>query len=492
MRAVVGTEFLVASGRERAEPLLADPRQGHRCIAASLPRCLAARLEWRLVNPRQVAPRRALPRITVCVTLIAAALSAASARAATPAALANPCGPATATAEFTAATNRTGLIDLYYFRPMGLPVRFYECFGERAQVLGDLGSAPGSDRTVFLGAAHWDCDRPMRYFAATTTGPSGFLGLGGTSTILGTTSVRTGSCERRFAIEAPERVTAGRLTFIRVVDRWGAGDIATKLCLTGPKSERACRTVTFAEGVGSATRRFRVKARGRWHVELQVGDQRVRSAFSVGTRKTAIRKSLPTLLATGDSTMEGVESFLSDDLEREANVVSDVRPGAYLSGSNDWAPIASAQAAKLHPVTTVLSIGANEGLPVAAPDDSVHNCCDAGWVQEYARRLRAIMLTYARNGLGRVFVLTIAAPRDSRRAPITAAVNDAIVLAGEGLAGVHVLRMDLLFSPDGYSPAIHYGGEDVDVREADGVHLNVAGQAIEARVVADALHATAP
>jgi hypothetical protein len=76
------------------------------------------------------------------VATIAAALSAATApalaRAAAPAAAPNPCGPATATAEFTAATDRTGLIDLYYFRPMGLPVTFYECFGQRAHWLGGL------------------------------------------------------------------------------------------------------------------------------------------------------------------------------------------------------------------------------------------------------------------------------------------------------------------------------------------------------------------
>lgn len=423
--------------------------------------------------------------------VIAALLAPATAAAAAPSgAPPNPCGPAAATAEFTAATNRTGLIDLYYFRPMGLPVTFYECVGERAQSLGGLGSAPGSDRTVLLGAARWECDRPVRSFAATTTGPSGFLGLGGTSTTLGTTSVRTGSCDSRFAIDAPARVTSGRLTLIRVVDRWGLGDIATRLCVTAPDAKHRCRAISFAAGVAAATRRFRVKARGRWRVALQVGDKRVRSAFSVGARKTAVRKSLPTLLATGDSTMEGVDSFLSDDLQRHANVVSDVRPGAYLSGADDWAPIAVAQVGRLHPATTVLSIGANERLAVADPDGSVFNCCDAGWVQEYARRVRAIILTYARGGLGRVFVLTIAAPRDSRRAPITAAVNRAIVIAGEGLAGVRVLRMDLLFSPDGYRPVIHYGGEDVAVREADGVHLNVSGQAIEARVVADAVHGT--
>jgi len=301
----------------------------------------------------------------------------------------------------------------------------------------------------------------VRSFAATTTGPGGFLNLGSTSFTLGITSVRTGSCRSRFALEAPVRVKAGRLTFIRVVDRWGIGNIRTRLCLTSPDSKRACRTITFAKDVAVGTRRFRMRRHGRWRVELQVDDKRVRSAIGVGAGNTVLRKALPTLLATGDSTMEGVESFLSDELRRDASVVGDVRPGASLSGPFGWSPIANSQVAKLHPAMTVLSIGANEGRPMAVADGSGHDCCDAGWLDQYTRRMRAAMLTYAR-GAGRVFVLTIAAPRDSRRAPITASINGAIVVAGQGLARVHVLRMDALFSPQGYTEAIRYGGKDAE------------------------------
>lgn len=44
--------------------------------------------------------------------------------------------------------------------------------------------------------------------------------------------------------------------------------------------------------------------------------------------------------------------------------------------------------------------------------------------------------------------------------------------------------MDLIFTPDGYGDVIRYRGRDVDVRGVDGVHLNVAGTAIAAKVVA--------
>jgi lysophospholipase L1-like esterase len=52
---------------------------------------------------------------------------------------------------------------------------------------------------------------------------------------------------------------------------------------------------------------------------------------------------------------------------------------------------------------------------------------------------------------------------------------------------VQILRMDLLFTPEGFRDVIRYRGRDVAVRDVDGVHLNVAGTAIEARIVAEAL-----
>ena len=49
--------------------------------------------------------------------------------------------------------------------------------------------------------------------------------------------------------------------------------------------------------------------------------------------------------------------------------------------------------------------------------------------------------------------------------------------------------MDLLFTPAGYREFMPYRGRDVRVREGDGIHLNVAGTAIAARAVAQALRA---
>jgi hypothetical protein len=122
-------------------------------------------------------------------------------------------------------------------------------------------------------------------------------------------------------------------------------------------------------------------------------------------------------------------------------------------------------------------------------DGTKHACCDAAWVAEYARRVRRIMGIYARGGRDRVLYLTIPAPRVPARVPITTAVNAAIVQAAVGLPGVRVLRMDQLFSPHGYQPSISYDGREVDVRAPDGVHLNVAGTAIEAQQVVRALRA---
>lgn len=428
--------------------------------------------------------RRGLVRRTSLIAALAAMATlfpGAATGAASPAALVNPCGSAPATAQFGATNNRVGLIDLYYFNPQGRPVTFVECEDRRPRFLGELSSS--SDRAVLLGAATWDCDRTTRYFAATTTQLLGHVELG-------TASVQTPSCAHRFALDAPKTLKRGRVAHIGVTDRWHQGDLKTRVCVRSPAGKRSCRDVAFAAGVDFAEARFRLRGRGRWRVELQVREFRVRDAIAVGGGRVKPRKALPTVLATGDSTMGSVASALSDELGDENSVVTDVRPGLKLSGPNDWAAIAASQAGMVRPDVTVLSIGANEGLPQVAAG-RVHNCCDAGWSAEYQQRMKATMHTYARGGAGRVFVMTIPAPRDPRRAAITATVNAAIVRAGEAL-GVTVLRMDLLFSPNGYQEVIRNDDEDIAVREADGVHLNVAGAKIAAHIAAQAIRAPQP
>jgi hypothetical protein len=406
----------------------------------------------------------------------------ALANAAAPPPPASPslCVPAAqGTSPFTSDTNRVGLVDLYFFLALGQPVTFYECVSGQPHLLG-VRSAQ-SDVTPFYGATQWRCGRLTREFAATVTLPDG-------SFERGTTDLHTESCAHRFALQAPPVVAPGQRAVVRIVDRWGLGGIHTRLCTISPLGTRACRVVAFAAAVNAADRSFRPTIRGDWLVELDVRSYRVQATVAVGVRRAAT-PVLPTLLATGDSTMGGVDSFLADDLGARANVVSDVVPGFAISLADGWATIATAQVRRLRPSVTVISLGANEGFPMVAADGTKHACCDAAWVAEYARRVHRIMAIYARGGRARVVYLTIPAPRDPPRVPITTAVNTAIVQAASGLPSVRVLRMDQLFSPRGYQPSIRYDGREVDVRAPDGVHLNVAGTAIEAQQVLGALGA---
>jgi hypothetical protein len=191
------------------------------------------------------------------------------------------------------------------------------------------------------------------------------------------------------------------------------------------------------------------------------------------------------LLAAGDSTMQGVDSALSDHLGRY-DVVAGVIPGGEIS-LGGWPRVARAQVRALHPAVTVVSIGATEGFPMTSPDGAVHECCGPAWVAEYVRRVRAMMRTYRQGGRARVYWETVALSKDPARAAIVSLCNEAFVTAARGLSGVTVLRMDRLFTPHGYQATLHDGGRDVPIREDDGVHLNASGTAIEARETARAI-----
>ena len=92
---------------------------------------------------------------------------------------------------------------------------------------------------------------------------------------------------------------------------------------------------------------------------------------------------LPTLLATGDSTMQGIDNFLADDLGDRALVRSDVRPGTGISKLNPWARISAGDARRLRPSVTVVSIGANDAWDMTTPAGATVACCTRAWVAEY-------------------------------------------------------------------------------------------------------------
>jgi lysophospholipase L1-like esterase len=434
-------------------------------------------VSWRLLA--SLAGVTALP----AVALAAAQAPAAPATAAAQRPAANPCAPGPITATLAPNTNRLGVVDLHFLSNAGTPVAFFECVAGRALALGER-FAPAGQATTLWSATFWRCGRLTRQFAATTKLADGTL-------LRGASGVRTVSCARRFKLELPARGARGKQARVRIVDTWGTGEVRVQLCITAPRGTSRCSSVPLRRTT-TAVRHFRPTSRGRWKVELRVASTRVSGVVPVGVPGGAKRAAPPTVLATGDSTMQGIESFVADELGDAATVVSDVRPGFAISKENGWQPVAASQAVRLKPRATVVSIGANEGFTMTTPDGTDHPCCGADWVAEYARRVRTSMITYLRNGRGRVYWLTIVAPKEARRVPFFNATNQGIVQAAQGLAGVRVLRLDELFTPDGFRETMPYRGRTVRVREKDGIHLNVLGTQIAARVVARAVRADGP
>jgi hypothetical protein len=457
----------------------------------TLPRGFGRRGTWELWMTTQPTFRRPATGIYVRRRLTAAGSRSGSrvSAGATTSRLAplDPRMTSPVTNGMGADASQIGLITLSAF-DIAAPVVFFERVDDRLKRLGTGSPLPGPDHLIGLkDATTWSCDRRDRRFVATGTRPGGGLALA-------TFGVRTPSCASRFDLGTPRRIAVGAVARVRIADRWALGAITPSLCIAGPGKRRACQRVKLAAGIAVARRRFRATGHGRWRVQLRVRGRPVASAVVVAGAG-AITKAPPTLLATGDSTMQGLDAFLGDELGDAVTLVSDVRIGSGISrpAAGPGMPgafseeLARAQTARLRQRTTVVSIGAAEGFDMTTPGQARVVCCDVPWQTEYARRVRSLMQIYARNGRGRVVWLTIPLPRADRRVPSVRAANAAIVAAGAGLPAVKVLRMDSVFTPDGYREVMRYRGRDVAVRDADGVHLSVAGTAIEASIVAQAL-----
>ena len=410
--------------------------------------------------------------------LLLAVLSApARAQAPPPPALpATGCDVGPITNFLAADATQPGVIDLIFFGAQGVGVEFFECVDDTLRPLGTV-AGPPEEGTRLLEATTWDCARPSRSFVARAVLPDGTL-------VAGEYAVRTGSCASRFEVRVPRRVATGKVARVRVVDGWGIGDYKPRLCIAPPRGDKVCSVIGFRKAVTIRTRRFRANLDGRWRVELRIDKDRVRRTITVGGGPPA--KAPPVVLATGDSTMQGVDNFLADELGDDGTVRSDIRVGTGISKS-DWQAIAEAQVKRDKPRFTVMSLGVNEGFAMTTPAGAVIECCEQPWLDEYVRRLRAMMNTYRRKGEGRVLWLTLPLPRGGPLTASITAVNGAIVQAAEGIKNVSVLRMDTLFTPNGFTEVIRYRGRYIRVRTADGIHLNVSGTAIAANVIATAI-----
>jgi hypothetical protein len=185
-----------------------------------------------------------------------------------------------------------------------------------------------------------------------------------------------------------------------------------------------------------------------------------------------------------------VDSFLERRLERrrKTSVRSDAHIATGISSPSqlNWVKKARRQAGGIKPDVTVMFIGANDGFNMGSAA-----CCNAAWVTEYARRVEKMMRSYRRHGRSVVYWLTLPAPRSPAFAKIFSPVNEAIRRAGKRFnTGVRVIDMAKVFTPGGvFRKRMRFHGHTQTVRQADGVHLSVAGASIAATIIIERLRA---
>lgn len=401
--------------------------------------------------------------------LIAAALPVAA-----PAQAAGPDVPLPP--PFLAAdVSQPGMVNLFFYGPPGSSVVFSERIGGALHPLGASSTNPAGGAQL-LRATTWSCTRTVRQFeAATGAGTWGF-------------TVRTPSCRDRLEVEAPPRVKPGRAARILIRDRWTIGGVRASLCLKGPRASR-CSRIVIPRGAAQVAPRPKF-APGRWTVEVQLGRHRVVQSLVSGPGRAPKRITAPILLATGDSTIQGIDSYLSDGLGSAFHVESQYRVGTGISKDEPaptWTQFARDEASQVRPEATAISIGANEGFAMSTPSGGTVKCCGEDWVTEYVRRVRDIMESFGRSGTARVLWLTLPAPRSPEVAAITASVNAAIARAATGLSYVRLVPIDQIITPGfRFRETGQFGGKEVVLREPDGIHLSPKGT----EIAADAVRAT--
>jgi hypothetical protein len=282
----------------------------------------------------------------------------------------------------------------------------------------------------------------------------------------------------------------GRRFAVVVRDTWGVGDLRLTLCVRPPAYRESCRPERLRRGVARLQVENLAASPGRWEVVA-------RSRFGqrlVGDVKVVHFGGRLRLLATGDSEIQLIDQFLASSLAgRRVDVASDARIGTGISKLQlfDWIGHAWAQAGSLQPDITVMFIGGNDDFAIQTRSGSWVLCCGRRWSELLADRVDEMMRAYLRGGAGRVYWFMLPAPRDPRLAGSFAGANVAYgIAAARHPDGVHLMRADHVFTPNGYfQQTINYHGQQVSVREADGYHLNAAGDQIATSMLIDAMRA---
>jgi hypothetical protein len=209
-----------------------------------------------------------------------------------------------------------------------------------------------------------------------------------------------------------------------------------------------------------------------------------------GIRGLAARRRGLRLLAIGDSMIYPVSQELAAGRVPGERVVADRHDGTGLTTNTlSWPLLAVHQAARVRPDVTVIALGGRDGgVPIRNAHQHIVFCCGPDWIGLYAGLVRPLVRSYLRHGQGRVYWLTLPVPREATRAPLFAAVNDAVrSLVPHFGGGLRLIGVDTAVSPGGFQDTISYDGLTIHPRTPDGIHLTHAGACVEESLVSQAL-----
>ncbi|MDP9347391.1 MAG: hypothetical protein M3P44_17070 [Actinomycetota bacterium] len=377
----------------------------------------------------------------------------------------------------TATSPRVGLIALRLTGPPGATVTLSDTApggggGGESVTLSEGGTAD------LPRGATWRCGAAHRTFAAHAVLSDG-------STRDAVAALDTPTCARRLAITLPARPRAGRRGLVKIFDRWGVGALRADVCVRHPgQSVGACRPIALAPGQVGAATAITPRRPGLERIRVSLAGHTVQRSFKVRAARSRLR-----VLAAGDSMIQ----ILDGDIERRLSRLGPVRlrSDAHISTGIskpfllDWVAHARQTARTVHPDATVMFLGANDGFPMRSPAGRTSQCCNAGWVAEYARRARRMMASYGREGRGVVYWLLLPTPRPRAFKKVFRPVNRALRRAAASYPGeVRLIDLGHTFTPGGhFRQTIRWDHRTVSVRQRDGVHLSVGGAEIAADIV---------
>jgi hypothetical protein len=207
----------------------------------------------------------------------------------------------------------------------------------------------------------------------------------------------------------------------------------------------------------------------------------------IPTRRNPLR-----LLVTGDSLTE----FMGPDVVNAASSTGYIRgvvdthygTGLVRPDFVDWSLVARQQMAAYHSEAVVVMIGGNDFQNMQMPDGQILYTNTPEWTREYQRRAAVVMRAWIAGGARRVYWLSFPPARSAIWSRNNAQINLALRRAAAQVPGAQYVDILGPVTDHGmYADAVLVRGQQVLVREPDGIHFNAAGSSIVAGEILDFL-----